>query len=193
MGNMGIGAFLIKGDEAKAMNAGSRESSTGPERVDKKRRLAESGIQKFFQVDSIEEQEHDEDFGSQTFLGGESMMAATKEAGIFSETPETKSPREATKTLEMPNSSTSAFRQQSITGFMCNRCNQAFDSADALQNHQDWHFAKDLQHLEQKRGGSPSQTSSMASSRKAIPSSNKKKGGGRSSKPEKGQRTLNFG
>jgi len=37
VGNMGIGAFLIKGDEAKAMNAGSRESSTGPERVDKKK------------------------------------------------------------------------------------------------------------------------------------------------------------
>jgi len=192
VGNMGIGAFLIKGDEAKAMNVGSRESSTGPERVDKKRRLGESGIQKFFKADSMGEQEHDEDFGSHTFLGGDSTTAEKKEAGVSPETPETKSPREATKTLEMPNSSNSAFRQQSITDFMCNRCNQAFDSADALQNHQDWHFAKDLQDSERKRGGSPSLTSSMASSRKAMPSSNKK-GGGRSSKPEKGQSKLNFG
>jgi DNA polymerase eta len=61
--NMGIGAFLVKGDEAKLLNANSRVSSVAPtvqDRPDKRRRVdVTSGIHKFLvKTETSEEHEY---------------------------------------------------------------------------------------------------------------------------------------
>ncbi|KAK6594695.1 impB/mucB/samB family protein [Botrytis cinerea] len=61
-GNMGIGAFLVKGDVARALNnPAPRAPNVSAERPEKRRRVLDAGIQKFFvKTDSVEE--HDDDF-----------------------------------------------------------------------------------------------------------------------------------
>ena len=59
-GNMGIGAFLVKGEEAEALRLStmeSRPSSTGPEPSAKKRRAGDGGIQRFFSKRSSNERD----------------------------------------------------------------------------------------------------------------------------------------
>jgi len=85
----------------------------------------------------------------------------------------------------------SAHHQSQITEYTCTRCNLSMESSDALQSHQDWHFAKDLQDEDHGRNNPPSKITSTTSSKKPSQGSNKKKTArGRS---EKGQSKLAFG
>lgn len=197
-GNMGIGDFLIKGAEAKAQNTTSQGSS--PVAVDQdrqgKRRRVESpkGIGKFFvKGDPIE---HDEDFGAQNWPETGSAPTTGRDAALTvhgeTETSIYKA-NEATEKLEaggMPSNSL-AFHQQQITDFLCKRCQLALPSAEALQSHQDWHFAKDLQ--DEEDHGQPSHALRAAvpsSSKNGSRISRKKKIG--QGKTEKGQSKLAF-
>jgi DNA polymerase eta len=195
-GNMGIGAFLVKGEEAKALHTNSRESSVTDERPDKRRRLEPSaGIQKFFvKTESLDE--HDDNFGAQ--LPGNSLLAEGYDADMRAsdKAAPTSLPREneneATKShkTNSVNSGLSALHQRQITEYTCTRCNLSMESAQALQSHQDWHLAKELQ--DEDRGGpSPPKLPPTAGSKKPAQISNKK-GTGRG-KPEKGQSKLAFG
>jgi len=184
VGNMGIGAFLIKGDEAKLLNTSSRESSVvSQERPDKRRRVEVAGIQKFFsKADSLDE--HDDDFGAQQLP---EMEAEGDEEKAGSALPHE---NEATRMKEANNISTgsSALHQVQITDYMCSRCSLPLESAEALQSHEDWHFAKDLQ---DEDNGAPSpnvKPSVMTGDKKTA--QKKKTGRG---KPEKGQMKLAFG
>ncbi|KUJ09219.1 DNA/RNA polymerase [Mollisia scopiformis] len=198
-GNMGIGAFLVKGEQAKSLSGGSRESSlpeSGQERAEKRRRVeGQSGIQKFFvKTDSTEE--HDDDFGFQSLPGMDGVLA--EEANALSNDGEKVAatmPRqnEAVRPFEESfpvATGTSALHQQHITDFICPRCSQALESSDALQSHEDWHFAKDLQD-EDHAHGAQSRMASMTSSKKPTGATGKKKTS--RGKPEKGQSKLAFG
>lgn len=198
-GNMGIGAFLVKGDDAKALHTSSKETSVaevGQERPDKRRRLQQSsGIQKFFvKTESVDE--HDDEFGAQ--LPGDSVLAEGQDAdkrASYDEAAPTSLPHEneneATKSeLNSVNyAGLSAPHQRQITEYICSRCNLSMESSDALESHQDWHFAKDLQDEDCERHLPPSKAAT--SNRKPPQSSNKKKTG--RGKPEKGQSKLAFG
>jgi len=80
-----------------------------------------------------------------------------------------------------------------MTGYICSRCNEALKSAEDLQSHEDWHFAKDLHDQDRGRAVVPvrSLTPSTSSSKKAATNPNKKKNA--KGKPEKGQSKLAFG
>jgi len=193
-GNMGIGAFLVKGDEAKALQADARESSageSGSERPDKRRRIDKSsGIKKFF-AKTESTGEHDDDFGSQN-LASDTPLADAEEAYQRASTSLPAS-HEATAAYNRSISATGtpALQQRPVTDYMCSRCDEAFESADDLQNHQDWHFAKDLHDEDRGRPGQPSKPStSVASKKPSVNLSRKKAGRGR---PEKGQSKLAFG
>ncbi|KAH9213826.1 hypothetical protein DL95DRAFT_425897 [Leptodontidium sp. 2 PMI_412] len=184
-GNMGIGAFLVKGDEAKALNTGVREAGVGEtisDRPDKRRRIdTSSGIKRFFaKMDSTEE--HDDEFGAAQNLTGDAPLNEDDEAyrGL------------ATRAHnERPFSAgTPALHQRHVTDYMCNRCKEGFVSADDLQNHQDWHFAKDLYDEDRGRPGQNTKSSTPVTSKKPTGNMSKKKGRG---KPEKGQSKLAFG
>lgn len=184
-GNMGIGAFLVKGDEAKALNTGVREVGVGEtisDRPDKRRRIdTSSGIKRFFaKMDSTEE--HDDEFGAAQNLTGDAPLNEDDEAYR----------RLATRAHdERPFSAgTPALHQRHVTDYMCNRCEEGFVSADDLQNHQDWHFAKDLHDEDRGRPGQNTKSSTPVTSKKPTGNMSKKKGRG---KPEKGQSKLAFG
>lgn len=188
VGNMGISAFLVKGEEAKALNL--RDSEVGETRPEKRRRIVPTiGIGRFFKTDSAEEQ-HDEDFGD---LSGMDTLAVLESKAVkVDDTATSTSPEEneATKFDKQVTklSEKSALHQQYITDFICGRCSVAFDSPETLQNHQDWHFATDLEAEERKR---PVPRPATIPNKKTSAASNKKKT--RSSQPEKGQSKLKFG
>lgn len=193
-GNMGIGAFLVKGDEARTMNnAGPREPNPNAPagRSEKRRRVGDAGIQKFFvKTDSVEE--HDDDFGGEQSLTGQGKFLEGK--GRLPHNVEVNAAclpleNKAIKPSETP-ASPSAFKQPQITEFLCNRCNQVLDCAEALQNHQDWHFAKDLQN-EDRLGRASTAPATSSGNKRGVAS--KERSNGRGGRPEKGQSKLTFG
>jgi DNA polymerase eta len=196
-GNMGIGSFLLKGDEAKAMHVSAKEPSkggSGPERPDKRRRIeATAGIQRFFGKAESTEEQHDEDIGSQDLPA---TLSCEWDAGFegYEQTP-TSFPRlnEAAKFHEdgSPPVGLPTLHQQYIMDSVCSRCKQALDSADDLQSHQDWHLAKDLQDEDRGRAVQHPKASTPAPSKKPVGHSNKRKAG--RGKEEKGQSKLAFG
>lgn len=198
VGNKGIGAFLVKGEEAKALTSNARDLLTrsGPERPpEKRRRLDDTGIERFFcKTESTDD--NDEDFfENKAIAEGEDsdphdygQTAAT--AMDLPNQHEAASYKEANNTsLGLP-----ALHKQQTTGYMCKRCNMALESAVTLQSHEDWHFAKDLQDEDRQRSAPAPRPSTITivGNMKATTSSSKKKVGG-GSKPEKGQSKLAFG
>lgn len=191
-GNMGIGAFLIKGDEAKAINTTSRESSvadTGPDRPDKRRRIEAPGIERFL-VKAETTDEHDEDFGAQESLGAENHVA--RHAADISAMTTTGS-TEVVDDLEhyqAETSNISVLTEQDSNEHACERCGSKLSSAEELQSHQDWHFAKDLQQQDRVPAPHPKVPNTTGIKKSSLTASKKKAG---RSKPEKGQSKLAFG
>lgn len=198
-GNMDIAGFLVKGEEAKALNTSPRDSDTGhvnQGRREKRRRIeSPGGIKRFFvTADSVDE--HDDDFGAQQLLRPDAVFTEGQDA-YSTEYGEVASPHENEtdnnqQINDTPLSGSPALGQQGLTGYSCNRCNSILLSADALQSHQDWHFAKDLQ--EEDHGRAAQAVKPSAPSRgKHVPQSSSKKRKSGHGKAEKGQRKLAFG
>jgi DNA polymerase eta len=189
---MGIGAFLVKKDDAKAVDMAPAMSESAQERPEKRRRIEPfTGIERFFIMDGTDE--HDDEFGSQYLPGMDTTPAEVENAdskendkAALSTSPHDNEAAEGQEKETLPIGP-SATHQQRITEYMCDRCSLAMESADALQSHQDWHFAKDLENEERIRAA-PKLSGAIHSKKSA----NKKKGG-RNSKPEKGQSKLAFG
>lgn len=194
-GNMGIGAFLVKGPEAQALKVtprsafepgGAGDTMQPPE---KRRRTDEggSGIQRFLTKRETN-RKPDAGLGSEVAAprggassGGEHMTGVTVR------------PSEPTPPSEVDDAN---HHQAPVAAHVCSRCHAGFASLDESQEHQDWHFAKDLH--EQERVGlalvnrepaaaSSSHTGTVRSA--AAPP----KRGGRPKKTERGQSKLNFG
>ncbi|ESZ98364.1 hypothetical protein SBOR_1242 [Sclerotinia borealis F-4128] len=190
-GNMGIGAFLVKVDGARTpTNAPPRDQSPiiSAERSEKRRRVGDAGIQKFFvKTDSVGE--HDDDFGGEQSSPELDMVLKEKEH--LSPNEDFKAARSAQEHEAIRTSQTPvgplAPKQPQIKDFLCDRCNQALDCAEAFQNHQDWHFAKDLQNEDRLRRASPAPAHASASSGNKRGVASKKRGNGRGGRPEKGQ------
>ncbi|KAI0130558.1 impB/mucB/samB family protein [Xylariales sp. AK1849] len=166
-GNMGIGAFLVKGDEAKGLKANSRESTEeplAPERPDKRRRVELPSIQRFFKRDETSGDAGDEE---------DQQIATTGNASA--------------RNLER--------RQIPITGYMCSRCDVSLEDPEALQSHLDWHFATDLQEEERGKPAFASQSSGPRTQKQRNTSASSSKKSSRSSnnKLEQGQSRLKFG
>lgn len=189
-GNMGIGAFLVKGEPKASSSRDASMTVAGGDRPEKRRRVElAAGIGRFFvRPDSTDE--HDDEFGAQ-LPGVDSRLDEGQDANMNeSEKAADSLPHEATE----PNNqrvlptSESGLHQQSISNYMCPQCSQVLGSADALQSHQDWHMAKDLQDEDRGRFQPKPPTTS---NKKAATAANKKKPA--RGKPEKGQSKLTFG
>lgn len=171
-GNMAIGNFLVRGDEAKALESMARSNTATPvpedERPSKRRKTDENRtIGRFFKTESTGE-----------------------EAGYSSEI------ADATDTLIEPDGTAplqqlTHQRQADIATYFCGDCKQQIPEAEKAE-HNDWHFAKSLQSADQ---------TTQPSSRNSRPSGTtqpSKRGGGsnsrgRGGKQEKGQSRLAFG
>lgn len=181
-GNRGIGAFLLKGDEARESKGNLREDPAGPvthERPEKKRRVESPGIQRFFPKRESSSGDPEESIDDDLTGTGNSKIE-TKEASL--------------------NSSGSRLWPATEYVKVCTRCNARLEGAEALQSHLDWHLAKDLQ--EEERGnqtfashqstGSRSQKTAAASS-SSLSSKKSTRGSTSSTKLEQGQSKLKFG
>ena len=196
-GNMGIGAFLLKGEEAHAIKSTSRDGSAEPQsaRPEKKRKVETEGIQRFLvkrQASGDSDKDSPSDAATNLDSGGETYPARHAE------------PRSGSG-LDLGGPSAGAegisskdhYEQTPITAYMCHRCNISLDTQNELQSHEDWHFAKDLQ--EEERVGSafaghsnaPASATATRSDKKNTSASSKR--AAKSKKVEAGQSRLNFG
>lgn len=185
-GNMGIDAFLVKGDEAEVLRSATPDNrlpSTGSERLAKKRR-AEDGIQRFFSKKSSTD-------GSSPSEAGPSNPGG--ELGLASRQPRAKGSDARighSVTDSRENVSVERERQLSLVPFLCSRCKTGFDGPDALQEHEDWHLAKDLHEAEHVKPATAERQPSTRNSLQKGPSTSKR---GRGGKLEQGQSRLKFG
>jgi len=206
-GNMGIGAFLVKGEEAEALRSSipdSRQSSTGPEPSAKKRRVEDGGIQRFFSKRPSTDHER-------TSLTDSHTHGEDSKAGSLPSDPTQKTLSFATKyncearhesDLAMHESRASPWhesafdvqvdqKQHSLTDVVCSRCKASFADQEALQNHRDWHMAKDLQDAERvKPTFAERQPAARNSAQKTQGTTSRRSRGG---KLEQGQSRLKFG
>jgi DNA polymerase eta len=184
-GNMGIGAFLVKGEEAKALQSTSRMSSSTPPASDqqpaiKRRRADDGAIHRFFtRMDASKDDPHHSDSEHAGSTGSPGKLTGGYETHQY---------------LTMPEDDVG----QHPSGHICPECHQELQTRDEMQNHMDWHMAKMLQDEEDGRvrpalasrpaapAGSTSRSvheSAASSSKRAV----------RPKKTDPGQSKLKFG
>lgn len=185
-GNLGIGGFLVRGDQAKAVNAAAtRGSGEGPAR--KKRRIKVGGIPTFF---GSRQNSHPED--------SESEQEPEEEPG--EEDDDDGLPTSAQQDVEPPSDSPTAEvpeEEGQDTPYTCPRCNRHIPETERPE-HEDFHFAQDLQNQNHTPPRPPPPKSALATASSGPKSQPKGKGRGRPPSngiggPEKGQRRLAFG
>ncbi|KAK0723721.1 hypothetical protein B0T21DRAFT_414094 [Apiosordaria backusii] len=209
LGNMGIDAFLVKGDEARALKSSESARTSSREGLDmstrqqpaaKRRRIDGSGggIQRF-----LTKREPSQD----TRPALEEDDLVRKDGGETLGTSKTYVASGAAWSEELPSEEAQADPGQSpIMTHACSRCDANLGSPEELQSHLDWHFAKDLQEEERvsqafaNRQASAAANNPRVGSQKgaAAPASAaapgpKKSAGRPKKKPERGQSKLNFG
>jgi DNA polymerase eta len=194
-GNMGIGSYLVKGEEAKHLKSTMYDSEEiSRTRPEKRQRLDITGpsVQRLFKTDSVEE--HDEDFGAEG--PAEDNTILKHKAFEFAEDINIEGQGRKV-TWEGPGNlavKSVKLHQQSISAYLCDSCTKSFDFAEELQSHQDWHFAKALQEEDRNQASVSIQPRpGSISGKKKLAMSGKKTELGSSSRIEKGQSRLNFG
>ncbi|KAI3397318.1 hypothetical protein diail_10975 [Diaporthe ilicicola] len=186
-GNMGIGAFLVKGEEAQSLKRSSREgSSEAPltKPPEKHRKPEKDGIHRFF---SKSAQVNDEEKCALNPNSGLNSGCETSHKHIGNST----SRWEPADAVAQEQTSSDSQLQEPVS-YLCRRCNISLDDADEFQCHQDEHLARDLQ--EEERGShtfvgqpSPATTGTNKGTAASAKRPAKRK------KMEAGQSKLNFG
>jgi DNA polymerase eta len=206
--NKGIGGFLVRGDEAKALldrdHVESNATRQDYEQRSMKRRKIDNGnpIQKFFvpkeesRGSTRDDSENEEmqiespvDKNGDLETHVEPMEESDQQYGHF---PSDNLPPSA------QGASKGHFQQQILDSYFCEQCRKQFPM-DEQAEHEDWHFAKELAKEMQEEQGSnsnkprpPHQPSKPASGRgRGRPS--RGGGSGSSAAGEKGQKKLAFG
>ena len=221
-GTRGIGGFLVKGEEAKAMRSTVRETERHDledGRPEKRRKIDDGGIQKFFAKKEESREEHDDDFGAkdQTTPPNPNSSSPRDDGSSpdldeathqnIKDVPQVDIPVSSITHPAMsllPHPSTSCFPST----YLCSRCSAPIPTARKSE-HEDWHFAKDLQASERtttllsSTALSKPALAGMATENKEVESVAAKKGprkpggnggAGVSKKGvEKGQKRLAFG
>lgn len=183
-GNRGIGSFLVKGEEATTVNEAKQHQLPAVEQDDEQT----SKRRKMDHAPSIQEF-----FSKSESTGEQSNDTADDQRALFAEL--SLPPKEATKedASELKESSKDP-EQQSLDSYFCSSCQKSISKA-AREEHEDWHFAKELQ-AEHKATPSTMQTGNhtrLASRSNAVRSQKGASSNTRGKKPEKGQSRLAFG
>ena len=145
-GNRGIGGFLVRGEEAKAMKATTRDvnqdGSMGNDgQPDKRRKLENGAIQRFFQRNESSRAEIDDD-EIEPYAGVEEDFG--KDNGPEDGEVENAAEQTKEKLHEPSQDVPPLLHQATIESYFCDRCNKSLPTT-IREEHDDWHFAKDLQ------------------------------------------------
>ncbi|KAH6688902.1 impB/mucB/samB family protein [Plectosphaerella plurivora] len=175
-GNMGIGAFLVKGEAARALRQQDAEDAARPgapedRRPKRQRTDGGGGIERFLMRHASSD---DTPSSPDRGLAGEDSAKGAAGPAADEHAPDAP-----------------------IPSFTCSRCNGGFTDPEDLQSHQDWHMAKDLQEEDRRLQASsvpdrPSATRKSGDARGSSASASKRGGRG-GGKLEQGQSKLRFG
>lgn len=199
-GNMGIGAFLVKGDDARALKHSPGETSASPAihnpSATKRRRPDEGGIHRFF---PRKHAVHGIGLG----LGSDHVGLTASgygppdegESGIGSGKGHHHD--ELPVISNEPQGTSSNSGQILITDYVCPRCDARLGTVQDNQSHQDWHLAKDIQEEERVSMAFVNQPAATAGVSRSIRTQKdaaaSPKRTGKSKKMEPGQSKLKFG
>ncbi|KAK4161465.1 N-acetyltransferase eso1 [Cladorrhinum sp. PSN259] len=174
-GNMNINAFLLKGDDARALKdesrtyVGAEARKETPTPTAKRRRIDNAGgIERFLTKRELS-------------MGDRDTSDAVSGTGL---------PEDISHIIDSG--------ETPITSHVCPRCNANMENPEALQNHTDWHFAKDLAEEERvnqtfvNRHAAAAE-SSRASGQRTGASAGPKRPGRPKKGTERGQSKLSFG
>ena len=159
-GNRGIGGFLVRGDEAKALATSSRdESRQGSPNVDnqpsKRRRIENGALPSLFArqntshedaEDSSDDVEHSNSDMAKTSSAIEVAKPLSNVGVRETHTTGTKQAddQHELKVDSNDNDTQSRTRQSLITLYFCDQCKASLPASEK-DEHDDWHFARDLQ------------------------------------------------
>lgn len=223
--NRGIGGFLVRGDDAKAMKSSGADypehAQAWTAEVPSKRRKLENGVmQRIFMKSETSRDEgegsydHDEAemIAETASLPNQRLEDVTRPSSRYSKTSSSPMPTSdegmyethgAIEEVEQPQGTTLP-RQSPIETYVCNRCNRSLFT-HVKNEHEDWHFAKDLQiHNSVDVAPPPMRPSTNPNRqsghvgrsnvpRKPAPSKSSAATASSRKKVEKGQRRLAFG
>ncbi|SLM34819.1 dna polymerase eta subunit [Lasallia pustulata] len=219
-GNRGIGGFLVRGEEAKVMklaacDADHRALTGGDDRPEKRRKVDDGGIQKFFAKRDGSREERDEDFDSDQHAHVDADQHDDGEGGSDAEVygqaglqgkiawPEERS-TDAADAHEHTQEISDPSHPLLVETYTCDRCSKSMAMSNQAE-HEDWHFAKDLQAQERTNATSAGARPSSAPHgnselSKVGPTRGPKRPGGAGQtgapvqkRAEKGQSKLVFG
>ncbi|KAL3433800.1 hypothetical protein BDV09DRAFT_103421 [Aspergillus tetrazonus] len=175
--NQAIDGFLLRGDQARNMASSSSsrvhvadEVPAEHQPIEKRRKVEDSGLRRFFNKPS------ETDGPGHAFEKGHT--ADTPDDNVDS------------AQLNDHAASDGEIEQLHSTTFRCPRCGRDINSGEE-DEHNDWHFAKDLE--TQERQAARSSQAAQLPNRAASGSRSKPARGGRGGKSEKGQTRLTFG
>ncbi|KAH0596980.1 hypothetical protein MHUMG1_05288 [Metarhizium humberi] len=178
-GNMGIGAFLVRGEEAAPARCKSPEKrSVETDAPSHKKPRITNDIQRFFSRDGISNAE------ALSITSGEAAPMYMRDSVQVSALVQGREAAYSTEN-EFPEG------QARITSFLCARCDFVSVDAAQLQSHEDWHMAKDIQ--EQERAKSTPVYKPSVSRNSAPKGSGAASKRSRGNKLEQGQQKLSFG
>jgi len=204
-GNRGIGAFLVRGEDAKAMLAGTRNadsasSSVNEARPEKRRKADDGRIIQFFAKHEDNLREYSNAAESETdAIDSEDVPSAQRESRQL-KTNYVSDSIHPLLLVEAMNpdrqASIDGSWQQPIDGYFCSRCEQSFPNKK--EEHEDWHFAKDLQDQDVPRAMGSSLTGPGKAPHRLFQAQKPLRGRGRPpgsgiTGAEKGQSRLAFG
>ncbi|KAE8389161.1 hypothetical protein BDV23DRAFT_157706 [Aspergillus alliaceus] len=175
--NKAIDSFLLKGDQAKYIGHSAKDRATEslPEMLEpseKRRKVEEDGIKRFFnQAPGISTK--------QQLSEGESVILAT-------------GPEENRESMLPSVDPCNTELAGLATGFyICDRCGNSVPDVERNE-HDDWHFAKELER-EERQAAMRSQQTARPPNNTRSSSARGRPGRNNRGKPEKGQRRLAFG
>lgn len=177
-GNRSMNSFLVRGEEAKAIGAASRDTSGAlvqeDDRPNKRRKLDTiPRLNRFFKSES-----------TGTLDGNDRLSSPTAEEMAEHQTPVV---AQTTQTLLQPN----------IEVYSCAECGKDLP-VSGREEHQDWHFAKSLQTADRASVSGPSNSRPPGPASKShvgtsLKSRGRPRGTGSLGRSEKGQSRLAFG
>ncbi|KAL9111157.1 MAG: hypothetical protein Q9227_004420 [Pyrenula ochraceoflavens] len=184
-GNRGIGSFLVRGDEARAVNTANQSAAQDAIRddgyADKRRRVGEvSSIRNFFKSESTEDS--DPNFSADE--DDNARHKADRCTAVMSD-----NGRLSGDVLRERSSDHTT--QVTLNTYFCANCNKHVEETKR-EEHDDWHVAKELQDQDKPKHGA---ISSNVLARRPSQGGKSKKGANKAGKrkPEKGQSRLAFG
>ncbi|RDH33581.1 hypothetical protein BDQ94DRAFT_143365 [Aspergillus welwitschiae] len=173
--NRAIDSFLLRGEQAKSSQPKrdlvTEESSDAPQPDEKRRKLENNGIKRFFLKPPETDLQPDQDDPEP----GDMKTEVDEHAGSVMQAKEL-SP-EPVETLPV--------------GYTCSRCGSVLPEHEKGE-HDDWHFAKDLADEERQASNGPQQAP-VPGNRPGASNARNKVNRSNRGKPERGQTRLRFG